>query len=97
MYATTITKTGQITLNKSARDFMRIKPGDKVLVCFKNGGLFVNRMESDEEFFAALDARNSEKTKEAIRNNAGKSIDEMRAEWAKSPAGQKYFKEKYDE
>lgn len=95
MYATTITKSGQMTLTRPAREYLGVAPGDKVMVFFRNGRLNVERRMTDAEFFEQLDARNTPETKAAMKRNAGKSISEMRADWAKSPAGQKYFEEKY--
>ena len=95
MYTTTINQNGMILLNKDARKAMGLKLGDKVIIDFGKGFARVSRRTSDEEFFARLDANNSEKTKEAIRRNAGKTVREMRDEWAKSEAGKKYLEEKY--
>lgn len=56
MYTTTITKSGQITLTKAAREQLGVKPGDKVYVDFATNELKVKRIPTDEEFLAELDA-----------------------------------------
>ena len=95
MYTTTINQNGMILLNKDARKALGLKLGDRVMINFNEKGAKVERMMSDEEFFAKMDANNSEKTKAAIKKNAGKTVSEMRDEWVKSMAGQKYMEEKY--
>jgi len=56
MYTTTITKSGQITLTKAAREQLGVKPGDKVYVDFATNELKVKRVPTNDEFLAELDA-----------------------------------------
>ena len=95
MYTTTINQNGMILLNKDARKALGLKLGDKVFINFDKNSAKIARRMSDEEFFAKMDANNSERTKAAIKRNAGKTVSEMRDEWAKSAAGKKYLEEKY--
>lgn len=95
MYTTKINQNGMILLNKDARKALGLKLGDKVMVNFDKNLVKIARRMSDEEFFARMDANNNEKTKAAIKRNAGKTISEMRTEWARSLVGQKSLEEKY--
>lgn len=56
MYTTTITKSGQITLTKAAREQLGVKAGDKVFVDFEKGKLVIKRPLSNIEFLKKLDA-----------------------------------------
>lgn len=77
MYTTTINQNGMILLNKSAREALGVKLGDKVTINFDKKSAKVERELSDEEFFAKLDAIKSPETKKKIEQYAGKSADEL--------------------
>ena len=91
MYATTITRSNQITITRPAREFLGVKPGEKLDVTFSKGALIVKRHLPDAEFFAQLDAVKSAKTKAAMKKHAGKSMAEIR----KSDAYKKHYEEVY--
>lgn len=99
MYSATITKSGQVTLPKELRDFLGVKPGQKIIFNKKGDSVFIPRRMSDEEFLEKLDELKTPKTKAFIKKYgaklAKKSISEIKSDWAKSPAGQKYLEEKY--
>lgn len=92
-YSTTITKSGQITLVKFARELFGVKPGERVIVEPKKDKITITRPKTDEEFLAYLDSLKTEKDKELIKKHAGKTVSELKAEWAASPEGQAYFEE----
>ena len=77
MYTTTINQNGMILLNKTAREMLGLKLGDRVTINFNKKSAMVRREISDKEFFAKLDAIKSEKTKKRIQENAGKSASEL--------------------
>jgi bifunctional DNA-binding transcriptional regulator/antitoxin component of YhaV-PrlF toxin-antitoxin module len=77
MYATTINQNGMILLNKSAREALGLKLGDRVVINFNRKVATVERELTDDEFFAKLDAIKSDKTKKSIKTNAGKSASEL--------------------
>ncbi len=77
MYTTTINQNGLILLNKAAREALGVKLGDKVTVNFSKKKATIEREMTDEEFSRKLDAMKSEKTKQRIRELAGKSADEL--------------------
>lgn len=95
MYTTTINQNGMILLNKDARKALGLKLGDRVMVNFDKKTIRIAGRGSDEDFFKRMDANNSEKTKAAIKKNVGKTISEMREEWAKTLVGQKCLEEEY--
>ncbi len=94
-YTVALTKSGQMTLPKALREFLGVDGAKSVQIEKTKDGVQIQRRLSDEEFFAKLDAMKSEKTKAAIRRNAGKTMSELRHEWAKSPAGKRYLERKY--
>ena len=77
MYTTTINQNGMILLNKDARKALGLKLGDRVIINFNEKGAKVERMMSDEEFFAKMDAMKSEKTKRLIKEHSGKTASEL--------------------
>ena len=77
MYTTTINQNGLILLNKSAREALGVKLGDRVIINISKESAVVKRELTDDEFFAQMDAMKSHKTKESIKSHAGKSADEL--------------------
>lgn len=77
MYTTTINQNGMILLNKTAREALGLRLGDRVTVNFNKKSAMVRREMSDEEFFTKLDSIKSEKTKKRIQENAGKTASEL--------------------
>ncbi|MBQ3306152.1 AbrB/MazE/SpoVT family DNA-binding domain-containing protein [Candidatus Saccharibacteria bacterium] len=77
MYTTTITKSGQITLTKAAREKLGVKPGDKVYVDFENNKLAVEKQASAEELLAELDKIGNRTAKDDAKlvNNLSKRED----------------------
>jgi bifunctional DNA-binding transcriptional regulator/antitoxin component of YhaV-PrlF toxin-antitoxin module len=77
MYTTTINQNGMILLNKAVRESLNLQLGDRVTISFNKKSATVQKEITDEEFFAKLDAMKSERTKKRIKENAGKSADEL--------------------
>ena len=77
MYTTTINQNGMILLSKAVRESLNLQLGDRVTVSFNKKSATVQKEITDEEFFAKLDAMKSERTKKRIKENAGKSADEL--------------------
>ena len=77
MYTTTINQNGMILLNKAVRESLNLQLGDRVTISFNKKSATVQKEITDEEFFAKLDAMKSERTKRHIKENAGKSADEL--------------------
>ena len=103
-YNVAVTKTGQMTLPAAVRRSLGIT--DRASIEEKNGYLIVlrpkTRREEMEEMLKKLDELNREaerrdpSLKERKKRLANMSIAEMREEWDKSPAGRKYYQEKYN-
>ena len=77
MYTTTINQNGMILLNKTVRETLGIKLGDRVTVSFNKKSVTVEREMSDDEFFAKLDAMKSDRTKKRIQEISGQTADEL--------------------
>ena len=77
MYTTTINQNGMILLNKTVRETLGIKLGDRVTVSFNKKSVTVEREMSDDEFFAKLDAMKSDHTKKRIQEISGQTADEL--------------------
>ena len=77
MYTTTINQNGMILLSKAVRESLNLQLGDRVTVSFNKKSAIVQKEITDKEFFAKLDAMKSERTKKRIKENAGKSADEL--------------------
>ena len=77
MYTTTINQNGMILINKAVREALGLKLGDKVTVTFDEKSARVERKMSDEEFIKKLDDMKSARTKNRIKELAGKTADEL--------------------
>ena len=77
MYTATINQNGLILLNKSAREALGVKLGDRVTVNISKKSAIIKRELSDDEFFAQMDAVKSPKTVENIKKHAGQTADEL--------------------
>ena len=77
MYTTTINQNGMILINKAVREALGLKLGDKVTVTFDEKSARVERKMSDEEFIKKLDDMKSARTKNRIKELAGKTTDEL--------------------
>lgn len=84
MYTTTINRNGLILLNKAAREALGVNLGDRVTISFDKKQARIEKPMTDEEFFAKLDAMKSEKTKQRIKELAGKTVRELEEEWFNS-------------
>lgn len=97
-YITTITKSGQITLSKNAREVLGVHPGERIQVKINKDGISIDRKLSDEEFIAKIDeinAQSSPETKQKIKEYAGKTVNELMDIYANSPEGRAEFEEEY--
>lgn len=94
IYSVAVTKTGQMTLPKAVREMLGVT-NRAIVEVRDNNEVVVYRQPSLEERFDAVRASYSQKTKRAIRKNAGKSMEELESEWLNSMEGKKYYKEKY--
>lgn len=93
-YSVAVTKSGQMTLPKAVREMMGIT--NRAIVRFSRGkSVSVYKQPSMEERFAEVRASFSPETKEAIKRTAGKTKEELEAEWLNSLESKKYYKEKY--
>ena len=77
MYTTTINQNGMILLNKAAREALGVKLGDRVTINFNKKSAKVEREMTEEEAQAYLDSLFSPETKRLIKENAGKTADEL--------------------
>lgn len=68
IYATTITKSGQITLPKRARELMNVDLGGRVIVDVdkKTGRATLAREQTDEEFYEYLDSFTTPKAERTL-------------------------------
>ena len=66
-----------ILINKAVREALGLKLGDKVTVTFDTQSARVERKMSDEEFIKRLDDMKSARTKNHIKELAGKTADEL--------------------
>ncbi len=99
MYTTTITKSGQITLTKSARELLGVKLGDRLTVKSQGSKIIIEPRQSDEEFLKELDCLKSPESLSYEQHlpgeYRGKSTSEMIDIWANSTEGQKYLEESH--
>lgn len=77
MYTATINQNGLILLNKSARQALGVKLGDRVTINVSRGSAVIKRELSDDEFFTQLDAIKSPQSVRNIKKHAGHTADEL--------------------
>ena len=95
-YTTTMTSNGQITIPKELRELFNFHPGSRIKIHSTKNTLKIERQQSLQEIIAEMDAIPfSKKTQALIKKNAGKTVNELKEEFANSPEGKAYFKEKY--
>ena len=94
-YTVSLTKSGQMTLPKELRDFLGIKPGEKVIINQERTGVSIHRKLTKQEFFAELDKNISPKTRRIAQKNLDKTTSEMLSEYLDSPKGQAEMRRKY--
>lgn len=73
MYTTTINQNGMILINKTVREALGLKLGDKVTVTFDEKSARVERKMSDEEF---MDGISKIQAKYGDKSNSGLSAEE---------------------
>ncbi len=97
MYSAVITQSGQVTLPKELREFLGVKPGERILFDRdeKENKVYLKRKLSLEEYTAELNKNTSRKTRKIIEKSAGMSVSEMMAIYAKSPRGRKELQRRY--
>jgi len=95
MYSAVITKSGQVTLPKELRDFLGVKPGERIFFDKKADRVDIRRKLTDKEFARALDANISPKTRKLVKKHAGKTVNELMAEYMRSAKGQKEMRQRY--
>lgn len=94
IYSATLTKTGQITIPKSVREMLGVKPGQKVIFEQKRDAVTIEKSKTVEEISAEIHALVPDYVKEKARKNAGKTTGQMREEWLKSDGAKKYYEER---
>lgn len=96
-YSVAVTSAGQMTIPKVFREMLGIT--DKVEVDIDKDKIVVKRQKTNEEIvrevMAELDASWTPEQRKAIKENAGKTARQLRAEWEASPEVAEYYREKY--
>ena len=94
-YTVSITKSGQMTLPKELRQFLRLDGARKVTLEKEKDRVVLKRKMSKDEFFAKLDTHVSEEAREIARKDGDKSVSRIIDEYHDSPAGRKEMEDKY--
>lgn len=87
MYSAVITKSGQVTLPKELRDFLGVKPGEKIVFDRDEAHIIIKRKPSFEEYTAAINRNLSAKTKRIAKKSAGLTVSEMIQSYSLSAKG----------
>ncbi len=87
-YLLTMSSQGQITLPKTMREALGLKPRDKVRLTRQGDEFRVEKEKSLAERFAALHAEIPPETWRRIKKDAGKTVHQMMDEYWDSPEGQ---------
>lgn len=94
MYSAVITKSGQVTLPKELRDFLGVKPGERIFFRKSKDEISVRRRMSDEEFTRQLDAIGRKYS--SSRKNMPDAVEAVRAfREGKITTINKHYEEKF--
>lgn len=99
VYTLTLNQHGQVTIPKALREKWGVSAGDSFDLYAKGKKVEIRNHATWSEVFKNLDKIRDglpEEAKKRMREDAGKTASELLNEWADSPEGQQYFKEKYD-
>ena len=95
MYSAVITKSGQVTLPKELRDFLGVKPGEKIIFDTDEKRVIIKRKFTLEEYTEMMDKNMSKKTKRLAKKYANMTVSEMREAYAKSRRGRAEIRRQY--
>ena len=95
MYSAVITKSGQVTLPKELRDFLGVKPGEKIIFDTDEKRVIIKRKMTKEEFYASIDRNLNAKTRHIIKKSAGMTVAEMREVYDNSRKGRAEMRRRY--
>lgn len=95
-YVATMTANGQITIPKTIRMLLGLESGSKVIFDELTDIISLRKAEAIEDVLADLDEKKSPVVRAAISRHHGKTVAELRDEYATGEAGQVYYKEKYE-
>ena len=94
IYSATVTKTGQITIPKSVREILGVKPGQKIKFKVNKKDVSVEREKSAMEIADEIHALFTDEMRERFKKNACKTAGQVREEWLKSDEARKYYEER---
>ena len=97
-YTLTLNSRGQVTIPKRLREFLNVKPGGNIRLRAKDNTVTIEKPLTLDEMLAGLDeirARLPQKTKDAIKRHAGKTVRELRAIAEEDPETIAYLRRKY--
>ena len=93
----TLTKTGQITVPKWARDFLGVKPGEQIIFLKAKNKLEIKKEPTAAEIAEQIDALiPDEARKWHMEHYAGMTSAEMQEKWENSDEGRAYHQEEMD-
>ena len=98
IYASTMTKTGQVFFPKVVRNALGLEPGRRIVFDLRNNSVIIQRRESLDEIISKIDRLNStqsDTSKRRIKEYKGLSASEALDKWSKSTEGKKSLKEQY--
>ena len=93
----TITKSGQITLPKWARDFLGVKPGERVALRKNVDKIEVAREKNAHELAEEIRSLIPEEARKwHMEHYAGMTSAEMQEKWENSDEGRAYYQEEME-
>lgn len=93
VYTMSVTSAGQVTIPKEIRDKLGIT--DSVEIERKGEEVIITRTKTLRERMAEVQATFTPEMKRRIKENAGKTVNQLREEMEKTPEGRKYIEEFY--
>lgn len=95
-WTTTMTRAGQITIPKALREFLNVRPGQKIALVRGKDAVSIARKMTVAEAFAAMDkVAVGEEVEAKIRKYRGLSARELREQLEESAEGRAELKERH--
>ena len=94
VYSATLTKTGQITVPKNVREWLGVKPGQRIVFRRENNETVISREKTVDEITEKIRTLIPEDARRAYKKEyGGLTTAEWEEKWAKSPEAKEYLKE----
>ena len=95
-YTVTITKSGQITVPKSIREFLGVQPGQRLVFQRRSDAVVLEKGKTAEEVSREIQALIPDYVRKNAKKDTSKTTGQIRNEWLKSDEAKRYYQERFE-